>query len=376
MRRGSGGRGSTAFEDRLSDTFRAVGEQTQAESDEGFALIAHRLANAQHPQHEVLSQDSRLPWLSAAALILVLVGGGIFFTIGSDLTSTAPSPVGSLSVDDGPVYFLPPAGMDLSDGTTFYSSQPSSIEGSGIVVGRRVENGYDRISLIAHTPNGPEFIGQTINMTVAGRTLIRARFEQEDGTVAEELPDGSWIEYSVADDATLAVVVGATSYVGGVLRFDKAESDGLEVLSEVPDLTEATSSSLTHFRADLNETEPSNQPAGQEPVDGFGFNIVTMDAAQENALLWIGSLGGVVRETTVNDLPGYILAFPDQASTPDPPVSGLGWRLPSGQSVAIIANMDEAELRRFARELQPVDEETWADALEDAGASTFESLED
>ena len=54
-----------------------------------------------------------------------------------------------------------------------------------------------------------------------------------------------------------------------------------ELLSEVADLREATSSSLAHFRPDLDDASSS----GQEPIDGIGFNIVTMDAVHENALL-------------------------------------------------------------------------------------------
>jgi hypothetical protein len=356
------------FENRVSDTLRSVGDQTTAEPEDGFLEITQRLNNIERPA-EVVATESRLPWLSAAALILLLVGGGLFFTIGSDLTTTGPSPVEQLAEAGEPVYFLPPADIDLGDGTTFYSTEPEDNSGSGIVIGRRIEDGFDMISLITLTSTEPDPIQPTVDFSVGDRTLTRERFEGT-GVVSEKVGADSWIEYTVEDSAQLTDVVEATSIVGGELRF--APTGEREVLATISDLGAVAVSSLAHFRPPDDHTEPTDH---DEPIGGLGFNLVTLSASQENALLSIGALGGVLTETTVDGHPGYILRFPEQSPESGDQVAGLVWTLPSGQAVGVISNVGgEAALREFAADLRPVDLETWVATLEDAGAQDFESL--
>ena len=221
--------------------------------------------------------------------VLALLGGILTITRydlfwNSGATTDVSSSLAEVVSADGRLYFLPEVELDLSLGVDA-STEPNVDEGTALVVGRPTETGFDRLGVVMRLTSGPTF-GTGDPVTIAGRTLSQARYE--DGGIAEQLPDGSWLEYaSRADPQALSEMVAATTFQNGRIEFEESPS-GIRSLAAIGDVSGQKSTRLTY---------PSPNPG--ENTDGapaLRFTILTMGVDHPDEVLAYGAFLGLPLE--------------------------------------------------------------------------------
>lgn len=343
------------IEQRLADTLGDVATQTKAEPG-GLERLRADLTDRAQP--EPRSRAGHRWRLGAVAAVLALVAGVGLWAVGvadrpnqatrADATSPDMLGVADLVPATGPLYLLPPEGTDLSGGVHF-SDEPSVDVGSGIVVGRLTDTGFHDVALITHLASGPTF-GQDEGapVEIAGRELRQPSYGDGSGgmwTAAEELADGTWIEYTTASGANpLTQSVAATTISNGKLEWAGEQSD-LQELGRIADLQSPGTTWVSTFLA-----EQSTSP---------GFSIQTSIYDPDLGLAFAG-LYGPAEQTTVDGRPAFLIR-PDLQS--DVPTTALTWTTASGHVVLLLGQMSEEELRELAAGLRSVDRPTWETQL-------------
>lgn len=302
--------------------------------------------------------DRRRPLLVGVMVVAVaLAGAFVFFANRSERTYVSNAPAEVVS-DDGRLYLLPPIGTDLSAGVD-YSTDPSVDEGSAMVVGRPTATGFDRLAVVTHLTTGPTFgASRGEDITIAGRTLQEPSYNDIHvmGVVAEQLPDGGWLEYTTSGGRSLmAEVVAATTFEDGQIVFEETET-GLRRLADVDDVSPPLATNLSY---------PSFQ-AGQEgePRDKW-FTVITWPSTDPDEVLVYGAiLGTGLQEIEVRGSPGYLITGIPSGGRD---ATGLVWHSPSGHAVALFTALPKAAALTFAANLRSVDEATWRAELEPLG---------
>ncbi len=349
------------IEQRLTDALRDVSAQTWV-TPGGVERLKAALTDDARPDTRSRTGARRLA-VTAAVLVLGM-GGGIWAVSAvngpNQATSADAIPADVLRVPDlvpatGPLYLLPPEGTDLSQGVNYTDDPPVDV-GSGLVLGHLTDTGFDDVALIAHLISGPTFgkdAGSTVE--IAGRELYQPSYgDGADGTwtAAEELPDGTWIEYTtVAGGDILAEAVAGTTVVDGQLEW-ATEPGGLEELGRT---------------ADLQGSDPTwlSTPTGNQPASS-GFLLQTSIYNPDLGLAFAGVYGPAER-TTVDGRPAFLVRPRSDLGLPS---LVLTWATSSGHIVLLVGQGTEDELRTFATNLQSVDRQTWEATLSPFDADT------
>lgn len=292
---------------------------------------------------------SRRRWLVVATSIVLSAGlAGAYLLAKDEAEQTEAISDGFTEVvsTDGRLYFLPPPGTDLTGGLN-YSTEPNVDEGSAIVVGRPTVNGFDSLVQIAHLTTGPTFgEGLGTAVTIAGRPFRKARYA--GGSVAEQLADGTWLEYLTASgDEVLADVVEGTAYVDGEISFEQTGAAGLRTLGHVDDIS-------GHGVVHLTYPSPLEGTAAEPPEQWF--TLITTISGGDDTALFLAAFGSSVEELDVRGQNGYLIMM-NEADGPS--VTGVTWQSPTGHAVALFTSMSTDEAIDFAEGMRSVDRETW-----------------
>ena len=298
------------------------------------------------------------PWpplhrpLLVGVLLIVAVGGILLargdIGSGDGQQTEAAEPAVDVVSADGRLYYLPALEIDLSLGVDA-STEPTVDEGSAIVVGRPTAGGFDRLAIISRLTTGPTF-GDGDSVTIAGRPLTQARYE--GGGVAEQLPDGSWLEYLSQDDASIQTeIVAATTFENNQIEFEETPS-GIRRLATINDVSGQRLTRLTFpapDSADNTETEPA-----------FWFSILTTKTQHPDEVLAYGAITGMPMErASIRGNPGFI----SLNSSDDPAPTTVLWYSPTGHAAALFTSLPPDEAISFADSLRSVDEDTWRTEL-------------
>ncbi len=341
------------IEARLGETLRAAAIQVDPATD-GFERIREQITSP-----EDTTWDPRRPvWLAAAAVFLVVAVLGLARLAEDEVQGTAASGLDDFVSADGRLFLLPPEGTDLS-GLLRYSTEPTADEGTAIVVGRPTDSGFEDLSSVAHLTTGPTFAGSGKPTVIAGRDVIQPSYDLPGSVAAEELPDGTWIEYSTGFGATeLAELVAATSYSDDGLSFATTPS-GIEIVGSIADISRPRGTLLTHHRQGIRTD-------GGAVLQDW-FTIITMPA-DDDELLSLAVLAASVDRIEIQGQPGYLARFPEQNG--QPPGTGLTWLYPTGHIVSVLSHLPQDQAIEFAEQLRIVHEGTWKAELSSIGQET------
>lgn len=346
-------------ETRLAETFRAAAAQIDPPGD-GFERI----------RQQITSPDDTAPnrrhsmWLAAAAVFMVLAGIGLARIGSGEPQGTAAAGLDEFVSEDGRLFLLPPEGTDLS-GELRYSTEPTVDEGTAIVVGRPTDTGFEDLASIANLTTGPTFAGSEEPIVIADRDLIEPRYDLPGSVAAEELPDGTWIEYSTRAGATeLEEIVAATSHTDGELVFATTPS-GIEILGRIADISLPQGTLLSHYRQDTgNESDTPPQD---------WFTIITMSSVDDE-LLFLAQLATSVDRIEIQGQSGYVARFAELNGQPTG--TGLVWRYPTGHVVAVVTHLPQDQTIEFAEQLRIVHRETWNRELSSIDQATSDTPTD
>lgn len=284
-----------------------------------------------------------------AVSVLALLGGFLFIARydrfwSGGATSNVSSVAGEVVSADGRLYFLPAMELDLSLGVDA-SIGPTVDEGTAVVVGRVTETGFDGLGVVMRLTSGPTF-GTGEPVTIAGRALSQARYE--NGGVAEQLPDGSWLEYLSGTDAqALSEMVAATTFENGSIEFEETPS-GIRSLVTIGDVSGQRLTRLSY---------PNPNPGEDiEAPPALWFTILTTGADHPDEVLLYGALlGSPLERITIRGQPGYLSVD----STGEEGVTAVFWYSPTGHAVAVFSSLTPDEAISFANSLRSLEETTW-----------------
>ena len=352
-------KGTNELETRLTDTLRAVADQTEATPPERIGLAPVE-AFDRHRSPE-RSRPTGL-WLALAAATIAVVGAAGFLvarqTIGTEATdpadrgtpTPAPPPIG----DDGVLYLLPPDPELLTGAAEVQAGDEvvgQAVDAHMLIGSTAGENLVDLV-LVFHAPTPDSFaIDEQTTEEVAGREL----FDSFDEGVAERLDDGSWIVYQAEfGEPRLEAAVAGTSLVDGELVFDGTGTD-LEVIARIPAGVERARSVISYQPA------PRQRPAELGPLEGFLLITASADDPGE-ALVYAGDLTPSLSPITVAGRPAhqYTALAPGSDS-----VTITAWSPIDGHVAVLMAwGLSAGEASDYAASLEGVEGETWRAALE------------
>lgn len=354
--------GVSDIERRLTETFRAVGEQTSLGGLQGFERIEDDLSGGPSLGFDLDGGTRRnVTWLAAAAIVLLALGAGSLYRLGVGQAGTQEAAGIELGVvesdlDDGRLYLLPPEGTDLAGGV-YFQEEPTKDEGTAMILARETETGFDQVVMVARVTE-PTFGGNGRSVTIAGRELIEPGYLEPGDiwfqTAAEETPDGWWIEYTTAAGSeVLAEVVAATTVVGKDVSFLPISSD-IEQQGEVFDVASV----------DITVLNSPNPRALELPKFEDYFQLAIVQEGPALGALLFGSFTGPLTRVEVAGQPGYRFEAPPQDPNNQRARTALSWTHSSGKTVVLTTERSEQETADFARDLQLVDRETWLAEIE------------
>ncbi|MCP5026199.1 MAG: hypothetical protein GY929_07920, partial [Actinomycetia bacterium] len=266
------------------------------------------------------------------------------------------------------LHLLPAADADLPGGA-HHSAEPSVDEGSAIVVGRPTATGFEAIVAVVHLTTGPT-LGQEsgAEATIAGRSFREPDYPE--GPWAEELPDGTWLEYqTAAGDLILEEVAAAITYDDGKVHFEPTET-GIKLLSTIDDISGQTITRLIY-------PIPEFTPGVEVETPTESFMIITEAVTDPQAPLLWGFFAPSMERVVVRGLDGYIMTVtePEGSENTEPEwseITAIVWYSPTGHAVAVLTNRSRADALALAEGLRSVDEATWRAALTDPDSSDQE----
>ncbi|MCP4225242.1 MAG: hypothetical protein GY773_18035, partial [Actinomycetia bacterium] len=273
---------------------------------------------------------------------------------------------------DGRLYLLPAADVDLTGGAD-YSTEPIVDEGSAIVVGRPTATGFEAMVGVIHLTTGPTSgQGSRAEVTMAGGSFREPAFP--GGPWAEELPDGTWLEYeTAAGDLVLEEVAAAINYDDGKVHFEPTET-GIQLLSTSDDISGQAMTSLTY---PITEFTPGVEVEVEIVAPKGAFAIATVAVTDPRAPLLWGFFAPSMERVVVRGLDGYIMTVtePEGSENTEPEwseITAIVWYSPTGHAVAVLTNRSRADALALAEGLRSVDEATWRAALTDPDSSDQE----
>jgi hypothetical protein len=363
--------GRSDLESLLSETLRAVGDQTVADRREGFELIRRDLARPIRPDRRLPRFGPRGYWLAVAAVVMVAAGLAVV-KVGDGANTVATGSVrDDLVSADGRLYLLPPEDTDLRLGV-FSTTNIAPDGGSGIVIGRPTQLGFDHLAFVAYRPTAPAC---TTNPCVPGDPLpfdfsgeryhVNANSLHMHGG-SRPLPDGSVFEYatgsgiSVHDEVDKAIGFSSENQTvrnGQIVFNQPAPSSNrfeLEQIGQVADISHRQVVELIY----PPPTDDSVLQALANTVDTLTL-ITQASNGGDDELLYLAAQGGAtsVERITVWGTPGYKLLTVPGGTT------GLVWHSSTGHVVALMTSLGEAKTLALAEGLRSVDETTWTTEL-------------
>ena len=401
--------GRSDLESLLSETLRAVGDQTVPDRTYSFESIRRDLVRPIQSTRRLPRFGPRGYWLVAAASIgLLLAGLAVVKAGGGAFTAATGGGRHDLVSSDGRLYLLPAGDTDLRLGV-FSATNIIPDEGSSIVIGRPTKLGFDHLAIASyHTtfpsastrkreaaprdpsdptalvitpalvcaadpcgPGDPSFLNFDTFNYYANYANNRSVGGTAGGTIP--VPDGGVLEVQTGAGLNVADVVNAGTGLrdespnvsNGQIFFTpppaSSNRDELEVIGRVNDIAHRDVTELIY-------PNPSHDPNGSLSDSALQilanaadtFTLITQKATGGDAeLLYLATLGGAtsVERTTVWGTPGYKLL-----TVPGGP-TGLVWHSSTGHVVALISSLGETETLALAEGLRSVDETTWAAEL-------------
>ncbi|MCP3991530.1 MAG: hypothetical protein GY724_20825, partial [Actinomycetia bacterium] len=213
---------------------------------------------------------------------------------------------------------------------------------------------------VVHLTTGPTSGQESgAEATIAGRSFREPDYPE--GPWAEELPDGTWLEYqTAAGDLILEEVAAAITYDDGKVHFEPTET-GIELVGAIDDISSQATTSLTYPIAEF--TPEFEAPNG-------AFSIATVAVTDPQAPLLWSSIAPSLERVVVRGSDGYIMTMtPSDGGE----ITAVIWYSPTGHAVAVFTNRSRTDALALAEGLRSVDEATWRAALTDPDSSDQES---
>lgn len=253
---------------------------------------------------------------------------------------------GELVVELGPPLFVLPGSEYLT--STIEGQAPSSDDVpamESMVIGRRTDLGFTDMVVV-------EWVAErgflaTAPIEIDGRVV--EPFIDQDGLVAERLPDGTWLRFtSWRDPDLLEAVVPTVALVDGqivVTANDDNASAGFELLtSAVPGPHAGTVTSVIG-------DEGLEMLITIAAVDGEGAELFAIAANDADA-----------ERFSNNELDGYYLRPTRSTSLGD--FNGFSWRIGPGHVATLLLPGSDEDVLAAVASVRKVDEATWQAALD------------
>jgi hypothetical protein len=279
---------------------------------------------------------------------------------------------------DGRLYLLPPDDIDLRLGV-FSTTNIHPDGGSGIVIGRPTQLGFDHLAVVTYRPTacGVDPCGpgdwDLLPFLFSGEGYDVKSNSQYMSGGGKPLPDGSFVEFLTGSGQSVSDEVGKSigffnenqTVSNGQIVFNQPAPSSnrfeLEQIGQVADISHRQVVELVYPKPSFDRNPSLGDSVVQTLVNRADTLTLMTQAANggDDELLYLAAHGGAtsVERVTVWGTPGYKLLTVPGGTT------GLVWHSSTGHVVGLITSLGEAKTLALAESLRSVDETTWATEL-------------
>jgi hypothetical protein len=364
--------GRSDLESLLSETLRAVGDQTVPDRTYSFESIRRDLARPIQSSRRWSRFGPGGYWLAAAvATGLLLAGLSVVKAGGGPFTAATGGGRHDLVSSDGRLYLLPPGDTDLRLGV-FSATGSAGPEGSAIVIGRPTQLGFDHLAVVTHrtdpcAPSHPCDPGDSLPFDFSGERYYINRDANNMSGGTRHLPDGSVFDITTSSGQP---VEDAVDKATGFFSENQTVSNGQIVFNQPPASSNRYELQQIGQVADISHRQvmeliypnPSLDNSVLQALANTADTLTLITQASnggDDELLYLAAQGGAtsVERTTVWGTPGYKLLTVPGGTT------GLVWHSSTGHVVGLMTSLGEAKTLALAEGLRSVDETTWTAEL-------------